>query len=161
MIVWWSNGNALRALASFGCRGNGLPHHCARRRVRSATAALRRLLARSCGALVRNDMVFVTRRTKLSAESSFFLSLRRGRSPTWQSVLLQCVALRRPQADNFIPINDNCGYRLSSASGSKRAKESYVIPSGAEREVEESSYLVNYCRSIGARILRLAYARSG
>ena len=36
-----------------------MPRHCARRRVQSATAALRRLLARSCGELARNDRVSV------------------------------------------------------------------------------------------------------
>ena len=36
----------------------GLPRHCARRHVQSATAALRRLLERSCGALARNDTEF-------------------------------------------------------------------------------------------------------
>ena len=62
-------------------------------------------------ALVRNDMVYITRSADFSAESKITMSLRGAAVPrkaaTWQSASLQCTALRRPLADNSIFINYN------------------------------------------------------
>ena len=89
MIFFGGNCRPFGATVPCGHEENGLPHQC----------------EHWCG----NDILFVTQSTDFVAESKTIMSLRGAAAPrkaaTWQSASLQCEALRRPKADNFIAAN--------------------------------------------------------